>query len=938
MMRISSFVVSCLLLFVCSNVMYHAQTIEKDSLLVKEQNIKEVVMIGYGTQKKENITGSISVINASDISEKPNHNPISSIQGKISGVNIQNSGSPGGSPRIDIRGIGSLSGKTVFIVDGMITDDISFLNPQDIESMSILKDPSSLAIFGAKATNGAVIIKTKSGKNKTIFNFSTYIGIKKLTNIPKLANTDQWMELYNEKLINDGGDPTKKIKRENNFADTNWLDEIYKTAFVSSTDFSASGKALKKKITYFTSLGYLRDQGNLNAGKGINSGNDFNRLNTRLNFTYKIDNNILIGNNLTYSFIKTNNSVNPLLNALAAPPIYYPIDTNTGTYQPITIVNVANPRASLDLFRGKNLQHRILNNSWFEVKFLQNFNVKVSYTHDNTHQDSYSYNAVIDYIQGKTPIPSTLVLNDTKNENYVWDNILSWKNKFNSHNIEALIGFSRSQNYHRGTFERAKNVPYTGKDKDLAVKNGTDHESYTFNTSVGMIPYKNRIQSYFGRINYDYSGKYLVNASIRRDGATGFARENRYKTFPAISAGWVVSNENFMEEQNIFNLLKIRASWGKLGNPDVNRSYDKLTTIISDGAYFGGEGYPAETVTKIVDTNIDWETTTGREIGLEMAFLRNKLKIDATYFNKDSKNVVYAINQSVISGASNWNDYVTNAYSFSNKGFESSISYDTKIREDIKFGFFANITTLKNTITDVAYDSHKSAGPSLFGNPLIRLEAGHPVGSYYGYKVVGVFQNQDEVNNHPTQNNAKVGGFKFADIDGNGIINEDDKTFLGSPIPKFSYGFGFNFEVFKFDFSMDFQGVYGNKIYNFNREERYGNENWDLDFYNNRWTKEGSTNEYYMSTNDHSIILPSSFFVEDGSFFRIRNIQFGYTTLLKKYSSKIRFYANVQNPITIFKYKGFSPEIMNSDRISMGIDNNIYPISSTYTFGINLTF
>jgi len=928
------YLVLCLLLTIN---LYSAQTTKNDSIITREQEIQEVVMIGYGSQKKENVTGSISVISSEDISEKPNHNPISSIQGRVAGVNIQNSGSPGTSPRIDIRGISSLSGKTVFIVDGMITDDITFLNPQDIESMSILKDPSSLAIFGAKATNGAVIIKTKSGKNKTVFNFSTYIGTKVLTNIPKMANADQYIELYNEKLINDGGKSKDKISKENYSANTDWLDEIFKKSMVSSTDFSASGKTLKRRITYFTSIGYLRDIGNLNAGKGVNSGNNFNRLNTRLNFTLKIDQNISIGNNLSYSFIRTNNVLNPLLNAIEAPPIYYPIDPDTGTYQPITIVSVANPRASLDLFRGKNMQHRVLNNSWIETKFLKDFSMKISYTHDNTKQDSYSYNAVIDYIPGKPPTQSKLVLRDSKNENYVWDNILSWKKKFDLHNLEVLAGFSRSQNYHREFYESVKNVKYTGKDKDLTTNNGEDREFYTFNTGLGVIPYKNRIQSYFGRANYDYSGKYLVNASLRRDGATGFSRKNRYKVFPAISTGWVISKEDFMDEQNIFRLLKIRASWGKLGNPDVNRAYDKLTSVIESGTYFGGVGYPAETITKIVDTDIDWETTTGKEIGLEID-LRNNLKIEASYFNKDSKNIVYAINQSVISGASNWNDYVTNAYSFNNKGFEGSINYSINFTGNRKLEIFGNITTLKNKITEVAYDSYKSAGNAIFGNPLIRLEAGHPVGSYYGYKVVGVFQNQDEIDNHSKQNGARVGGFKFADIDENGIINEDDKTFLGSPIPKFSYGFGFNLKLSNFDFSMDFQGVYGNKIYNYNREERFGNENWDLDFYKNRWTGEGTSSKYHMATNNQSIILPSSFFVEDGSFFRLRNIQFGYTTYLRDSGAKIRFYTNAQNPITIFRYTGFSPEIMNGDRVSMGIDNNIHPISSIYTVGINLTF
>ncbi|QCO47506.1 SusC/RagA family TonB-linked outer membrane protein [Elizabethkingia sp. 2-6] len=933
--------VSCLVAAFYFGADLHAQT-KKNDTVTKEKAIEEVVMIGYGSQKKENVTGSIGVISAKDLADKPNPNPISSIQGKVAGVQIQNSGAPGGSPRVDIRGISSLSGKTVFIVDGMITDDISFLNPQDVESMSILKDPSSLAIFGARASNGAVIIKTKSGKNKTVFNFSSYIGVKTVTNIPKMANSDQYVELYNEKLRNEGvTDPTKFISRANYPANTDWFNEVLKTGFITSNDFSASG-TLAKKLNYFASIGYLDDGGTLAAGRGVNSGNNFQRLNTRANLTYKINNNISVGNNFTWSHINTNIASNPLLAAYGAPPVYYPVNPATGNYDPFSLISLANPRATLDLLRSKEKQDRILNNIWAEVKFLKDFSFKVSYTIDHTNSYKYEYNAINNYNPNQTPTRSNLITRDTRTEGYVWDNILSWKKNFNQHHLEVLGGFSRTQNYYHGIYSKVFDIPYTGHDRDLVLSNGVDLVTFTSNKDVDMVPYKNRIESLFGRLNYDYAGKYLVNASVRRDGATGFSSNNRFKTFPAVSVGWVISKEGFMSNQNLFNLLKLRASWGKLGNPDITRGYDKLTTIINSGAYFGGIGNPAETVTKIVNTDIDWETTTGLDIGVEMALLNNKLKIEATYFDKDSKNVVYGINQPSISGASNWAEFITNAYSFNNRGFEASVNYDTKISENIRLGVYANITTIKNKITSVYLDSYNEPGAHLFGSTIIRLQTGQPVGSYYGYQVAGVFQNQSDINAAPQQTNAAVGGFKFADLDGNGVIDARDKTFLGSPIPKYTYGFGFNLSVYDFDFAMDFQGVQGNKIYNYNREQRYGNENWDLDFYKNRWQGVGTSNSYPMTTNNQAIILPSSFFVEDGSFFRIRNIQLGYT-LPKEFTKqlavqKLRLYFSAQNPWTSFKYNGFSPEIMNSDRVQMGIDNNIYPISAIYTFGMNLTF
>jgi len=396
-----------------------------------------------------------------------------------------------------------------------------------------------------------------------------------------------------------------------------------------------------------------------------------------------------------------------------------------------------------------------------------------------------------------------------------------------------------------------------------------------------------------------------------------------------------------MSEQNFFNLLKLRASYGELGNPNVSRNFTQNVTIIGGGAYYGNNGYPATTIDTVIDPTIGWETTTGTDFGVEMAMLNNKLKIEATYYDKDSKDVVYGIFQGTLSGASNWRNYVTNAYSFNNKGFEISANYNKDISENVKLGFYGNFTTLKNKITEVYGGSFLETGASLFNNSIVRLQAGQAVGSYYGYQVEGVFQTDADAA-ASGQTDAKAGWFKFADLDGNGVIDTRDKTFLGSPIPDGTYGFGFNLNVHNIDFAIDFQGVFGNEIYNYNREQRYGNESWDLDMYNNRWRGAGTSNTNAMITSNQSVILPSSFYVEDGSYFRIRNIQIGYNlppNVAEALSvKKMRLYLSAQNPWTSFKYNGFSPEILNTDRVQMGIDNNIYPISAIYTMGMNLTF
>jgi TonB-linked SusC/RagA family outer membrane protein len=940
-MKQSDLKYSCLIAVLYFGMNVNAQVTPKDSV-PKEQKIEEVVLIGYGSQKKENVTGSIGTISAKDLADKPNANPLSSIQGKLAGVNITNSGTPGGSPKVDIRGVGSLSGNTVFIVDGMITTDISYLSSQDIESMSVLKDPSSLAIFGAQAANGAVIIKTKIGKGKPVYNLNSYLGIKKLTNIPKMVNSDQYIELYNEKLINDKAENPIFLDRSNFPADTDWYKEIFRTSIINSNDFSATGSL--GKLNYYASLGYLQDEGNLAAGRGINSGSGFNRFNSKVNLSYKITDNITIGDNFSFSKMRTDVAQNPVLTSFIAPPIFSPINSATGDYQYFNGYSIANPRAMLDLYRSQIRQERLLNNVWGELKFLKDFTFRISYSNDNYSPSQYEYTPTFTYAPVANQVASTLITRNFRNRNYVWDNTINWKKSLGNHNLDILAGFSRTRTSLSQEYLSAKNVNYNGTNSSLEIANGTDIVHVTTDRDDAVVAAvfqdQQRIQSFFGRVNYDYKGKYLVNASIRRD-ASSQVSVDRSRTFPAISAGWVISKEDFMSDQNFFNLLKLRASYGELGNPNIGRGYTANTSIIAGGAYFGNTGYPAQTIDKFIDPNIGWETTTGRDIGLEMAFLNNKLKIDAAYYNKDSKNVVYGVNQGTVSGASNWNNFVTNAYSFNNKGFEVSVNYNTKLSDNIGLGVYGNFTSLKNEITSVYGGSYLETGASLFGNSIVRLQSGQPVGSYYGYQVAGVFQTDAEAA-ASGQPGAKAGWFKFEDQDGNGVIDSRDKKFLGSPIPKGTYGFGVNVNIYDFDIAVDFQGVFGNKIYNYNREQRYGNETWDLDMYNNRWHGAGTSNTNSMITSNQSIILPNSFYVEDGSYIRLRNIQVGYN-LPKEFAkalsiTKLRLYVSAQNPWTSFKYSGFSPEITNSDRVQMGIDNNVYPISAIYTIGMNLTF
>lgn len=905
----------------------------------KVTQLGEVVAIGYGTQKKIDVTGSVGFVKGDDLVNKPNGNAVSSIQGKVSGVQVNNSSAPGTAPKVLIRGVSSINGNVKYIVDGVFMDDISTINPSDIESMSVLKDASSLAIYGMQAANGAILVTTKRGKGKKpTFNFNSYAGIKKAVNIPKMVNGNQYIELYNEKLTNMGatsGFITKAQYPES----TDWFDNVLKDGFINSNDVSVTGTS--DKLTYFLSMGYLIDNGILNAGKNINSGNDYKRFSSRVNVSYELNDHLKVGTNFAWINGKTNNVKNPFSAAWQSPPIYLPFDSNIDNYGYSPTVNVNNPRAVLDLFRGKSTSDQYLLNLWGEYKFWDNFTFRISYSKDRTAYDDFAYTPKITYTP--TVALSSLGKTYSKTDNYVLDNTLRWEKRLGDHDITAMVGFSQRQDLYTYQTGTVNNIDYRGKDSELYLQNGDK-------TTLVIADGGNKIrqQGYFARINYAYAGKYLLNASIRRDGTSNFSEDSRFDWFPSVGLGWVVSKENFLKNSKNLNLLKLKGSWGRLGNSQVENMVYK-NSITQEGVYFGGIGYPAHTITEMVDPSIKWEIVEELDLGFELAMFQNKFSLEATYFDKKTKDVVALVGIPTTAGDEDSNFY-TNAYDFQNKGVETSFQWKDKINDKVGYSIYGNITFLDNSITNVFGGTYLETSPGLFGNPIIRLQKGVQVGSYYGFVVDGIFQDAAEVAAAPQQSGAVAGGFKFKDINGDGVIDAQDKTFLGSPIPNYTYGFGFNLDFYGFDLGVDFQGVQGNQIYNYNRNNRFGNESWDLDFYNHRWHGAGTSNSYPLTTNDQEVIKPSSFYVEDGSYFRIRNIQIGYTINSELLSAakieKLRLYANVQNPWTTFKYKGFSPELNNSSadltdaehKLQAGIDNNIYPLTAIYTFGVSLTF
>lgn len=912
--------------------------------------LDDVVVIGYGSQKKADITGSIAVVSEEDLANRPNTSAISSIQGKVAGVIINNAGNPGGQPSIDIRGIGSISGRNVlYVVDGVLTTDIAYLNPNDIESMSILKDASSSAIYGIRAANGVVIITTKSGKKdgaeNVRFSYDGSIGMQTTTNIPKYANSADYIRLYNEKLQFEGNtDPNNLLTLDQfNGVDTNWMDEILrKSSIINSHNLSAAGAS--EKSNYSIGIGYFTQDGILEAGRGVNSGEDFKRVTARLNDVIKVTDRFRIGGTLAYTKTNSNNATYPFQIARITPSVI-PVFNNDGSYGTapggvaLGTAGNNNPRMTLDLFRGKSEATRTLLSGFAEFDIFKSLTYKANVSRDFLANESYSYTPEFTSLGTTTLNPSRLSKSNGKVDDVLFENTLTFTKSIDKHRVVLLAGGSKQTRKTSNSSFSVLNVPFEGSDSTLYLNLGTPGTLTNLLQNVeGGEGNEIRFQSVFGRLQYAFDDKYLLNATIRRDGASVYNFDGNQKTatFPSVGIGWVVSNENFMANSGI-DFLKVKASWGQLGNATISRQFDQTASNVP-GAFFGDPSQlnQAISITQLVDTSIDWEVVEGTDIGIELKALRNRLSIETSYYRKETKDGIFNVTSIPTSGLGG--TLFTNAGSFENKGFEFSLNWNDKINDKLSYSLYGNFTTIDNQITEVLGGSFFNTGLGLFGNQIKRYEVGQELGAYYGYVTDGVIQTQAEAD----ALGSRVGAFKFKDLDGNGVVDENDKTFLGSPIPNLTYGFGFNITYVNVDFGAEFQGVSGNEIYNFNRNSRFGNENWDQDFVDNHWSPSNPTNSYPAPNSDQNSSRPSSFYVEKGDYFRIRNVQLGYTlptSILDRVKiDKLRLYVSAQNPFTSFKYNGFSPELGNQSLENLGVDNNAYPLTAIYSFGINLNF
>lgn len=906
----------------------------------------EVVVVGYGTQRKIDVTGSVVQVKGTDISKQASINPISALQGKVAGVQITNNGTPGSSPEIRIRGMGTIYGNAnpLYVVDGVWFDDINFLNPADIENINILKDASSEAIYGIRAANGVVIIETKKGiAGKTVVSYNGSEGYQKVTNQILMANGNQYATMMNELYGTQVLDPSKYSKG------TDWYHQILRDANVTSHQVSVSGGS--EKTTFNLSLGYLDQQ-------GIVEQNDYKRYTAKLQNDFSISKSIKVGYTVTgmHSFSKDipGGIFHQLYSAYPVLPVYY-ADGAYGDPADFPLGDGArfNPQATIDLYNQTSKNDRITGNVYAEIKFAKKFVFRTSVGGEYTDGAVENYNAVFNGSATFKNTVSKLTVTNDKNKNSILENTLTYDNKFNNHSLKVLLGQSAQSYDYTKVIQYGENVPVTTDGKYyFALGNNYRITDIDINTTqLPAYPLSTRVASYFGRINYSYMGRYLLNVSMRADGSSKFSPADRWGYFPSIGGAWIISDESFIKKSDLLNLLKLRASWGKIGNASVpgNLATQVVTTGDNVTAIWNNQPAVGASISTIVPPAILWERGVGTDIGLEAVILKNKLTLDFDYYNKKTENAIFAIPILSSLGMSG-NQLIGNQADYQNRGLEISASWKDQVSQDFSYSISANVGFNTNKVLSVSTGAnpiYQAVGTTGSNNFNTKTVVGRPIGEFFGYVVDGIFQSDAEALASPQKASAKAGDFKYRDVSGpngkpDGQINDFDKTAIGNPNPKCIYGINTNLAFKQFDLTIDFQGVAGVDVYNANLGLRYGSENFTKDFFDHRWHGTGTSTTYpSVRIGGGQNYLANSFYVQDGSYFRVRNLQLGYSfpQLItgKLGLSKLRVFADAQNPFNFFGYKGFSPEV-GGGPTKAGIDVNMYPLSATYRIGVNVTF
>lgn len=895
--------------------------------------LEEVVVVGYGTQRKRDVTGAITSLKGEQIADLPNANPLNSIQGKAAGVIVTNSGQAGTAPTLRIRGVGSISNTNpLYVVDGIFADNIDFLNPNDIASMEILKDPSSLAMFGVQGANGVVIITTKRAqKGETTVSFNSYYGIQQVTNKIKVANADQFKTLYNEQLAHLGSAP---FDFSNYTADTDWQDLIFRDAMINNNSLSISSGSERNQATF--SLNYFRQD-------GVVKYDSYRRYTAHLRDEYTVNEHLKVGGDISlFRFDRDPFRNGVVAGALWSAPVYAPKDAN-GNWNPAPTfqrAQVGNPYAFTEIYKNKTISngYRLVASAFAELNFLKNFTWKSVFYTDLGFNNTRSYEPLFEIGTGadQAQFNNVTSVSQEKHDFTTWqmDHTLTYHKNLNEvHDITVLAGVTQ---------QLKGNDMLKGGRQSLSPLNIPDDPDFWY-LGIGSndvtrtndaTAEEQAFLSYLFRLNYSFMNKYLVNASFRRDGTSKFSPTNRWGNFPSIGVGWIVTEESFLQSQNLLEFLKLKASWGRLGNDKVGNYlyYPLLNTGVT--AVFGENVYPAAVPEYIPNPDIHWEVVQGTDIGFEAATLDNRLSAEFDYYNRETQDILVRL---TIPGAVGASQSLTNAGTIVNKGIEVTLGWEDRFNDDLTYNIGANFTTVHNEVTsigdNIGYNITEGAA---------RTAIGHPIGAFFGYVQEGIFQTAEEVAASAQSATAKPGDIRFKDIVADGVIDDKDRTFIGSPTPDFIFGgsLGLNFK--NFEFGVDVQGVAGNEIYKQRQTATFAILNYEANRLG-RWTGPGTSDKEPALDNTRSKNFEvSTYFLDPGDYFRIRNVTLGYNipdALLDRLRMKrAKIYISAQNVVTFTEATGYTPEVGGDKPVAFGIDNGTYPLPATYSVGIDLNF
>ena len=917
--------------------------------------LDEVVVIGYGVQSKKEVTGAVSVINSETIENIKPTRVEQALQGQVAGVNITSqSGAPGAGLDIRIRGI-STNGdnRPLILVDGNVIEELSVINPSDIASISVLKDASA-GIYGTRAANGVILITTKTGRLETPlkFSYNAYTGLQETTRKLPLLNATEFELIANEAHAA-GGEDLPFNYRGDIGQGTNWQDELFQLANISSQDINIRGGG--KKSTYSSSFSSFSQDGIVG---GIKS--NFQRYTGKANYSVNpiqgLDLNASLLYSNTYRRTLPENSIGSLLYNAISMPSNLPVYDENGDFtravdQPIEVVNPLKQK-----FLAINRTQADRYSAVFGLKYsvLPQLSVKANYQGNYTEVGGRYYGPISDYgVEGvfsdKVFDAQTAGYNEPLDiyRDYTLDLLVNYEGTFNEkHNVKVTLGNSIFRTYQDGYGSIGLNMPVISDIKDANLTDAQSIQPIFINRSNRLSD--SRLLSYFARLRYDYEGKYLLTAVLRRDGSSNFGPGNKFGYFPSASAGWVVSEESFLENSSVIDFLKLRGSFGILGNDRIG-SFRFVSLMNGEGAYtFGGNQLVFGTATgALSNPNIQWEEQESFNVGLDLRLFNNKVNMTFEYYKRTTQNLLLVVESSSLLGtaAPGSGNPFANAGTIENKGFEFEFGYQDTFFNSLDFGLNYNFSTLENNVlvvdNQIGYVLGGGFGIGNFEGPS-RMEAGFPIGYYYGLKTNGIFQTLEEVDAHASQRalgaEAVPGDFRYVDQDNNGIIDENDRTYIGDPIPDITMGLNLSLDYKQLDFkAYAFASLGGDIVRNY---ERYGKLTNRPSYILDRWHGPGTSNTTpRVTTAANPNTRFSDFYVEDGSFVRVQNIQIGYT-LANEFLDieSFRLYMSVNNAFTFTKYKGFDPTTSSGAPIGGGFDQGFYPNPRTFSLGVNIKF